>query len=115
MQPPLRGKKVLGVDPGYRTGCKLTIVDETGKFIESDTLYLHQAEKAQQTLRKLLTKHSIGVIAIGNATASREPEQMIAVLIGGLERQTGQSGQVGYVIVGEAGAAGYWAIWVAPP
>ncbi len=48
LQPPLRGRKVLGVDPGYRTGCKLTIVDETGKYIESDTLYLHQSERAPQ-------------------------------------------------------------------
>jgi len=113
LQPPLRGKKVLGVDPGYRTGCKLTIVDETGKFIESDTLYLHQAEKAQQTLRKLLTKHSIGVIAIGNGTASRETEQMIAGLIRELERETGQSGQIGYVIVSEAGASVYSASEIA--
>ena len=46
LQPPLRGRKVLGVDPGYRTGCKLTIVDETGKYIESDTMYLHQSDRA---------------------------------------------------------------------
>lgn len=113
LQPPLRGKRVLGVDPGYRTGCKLTIVDETGKFIESDTLYLHQAEKAQQTLRKLLTKHGISVIAIGNGTASRETEQMIAGLIRELERETGQSGQIGYVIVNEAGASVYSASEIA--
>jgi uncharacterized protein len=56
---------------------------------------LHQAEKAQQTLRKLLTKHGISVIAIGNGTASRETEQMIAGLIRELERETGQSGQIG--------------------
>jgi uncharacterized protein len=113
LQPPLRGKKVLGVDPGYRTGCKLTIVDETGKFIESDTLYLHQAEKAQQTLRKLLTKHGISVIAIGNGTASRETEQMIAGLIRELERERDQSGQIGYVIVNEAGASVYSASEIA--
>src|SRR5213075_890470 len=47
LQPPLRGKMVLGIDPGYRTGCKLAIIDETGKYIESDTMYLHQADKAQ--------------------------------------------------------------------
>ena len=50
LQPPLRGRKVLGIDPGFRTGCKLTIVDENGKYIDSDTIYLHQSEKAQQTL-----------------------------------------------------------------
>ncbi len=72
LQPPLRGRKVLGIDPGYRTGCKLTIVDETGKYIDSDTIYLYQSDKARQTLRKLLTQYNIDVIAIGNGTASRE-------------------------------------------
>ncbi|MFL5629351.1 MAG: Tex family protein [Ktedonobacteraceae bacterium] len=113
LQPPLRGKKVLGIDPGYRTGCKLTVVDETGKYIESDTMYLHQSEKAQQTLRKLLVKHGIAVIAIGNGTASRETEQMVAGLIRELEQETGQSGQIGYVIVNEAGASVYSASEIA--
>src|SRR5207247_2760427 len=76
LQPPLRGKKVLGIDPGYRTGCKLTIVDETGKYIKSDTLYLYQSEKAQQQLRALLVRHSIDVLAIGNSTASPQPKQL---------------------------------------
>ena len=107
LQPPLRGKKVLGIDPGYRTGCKLTIVDETGKYIESDTLYLHQSEKAQQTLRKLLTQHHIAVIAIGNGTASRETEQLVAALLREMEQETSKSGQIGYVIVNEAGASVY--------
>ncbi len=107
LQPPLRGKKVLGIDPGYRTGCKLTIVDETGKYIESDTLYLHQSEKAQQTLRKLLAQHHIAVIAIGNGTASRETEQLVAALLREMEQETGKSGQIGYVIVNEAGASVY--------
>jgi protein Tex len=107
LQPPLRGRKVLGIDPGFRTGCKLTIVDETGKYIDSDTMYLHQTEKAQQTLRKLLAQHNIGVIAIGNGTASRETEQMVAALIRELERETGNSGHIGYVIVNEAGASVY--------
>ncbi len=49
LQPPLRGKKVLGIDPGFRTGCKLTVVDENGKYIVSDTMYLYQSEKAVQT------------------------------------------------------------------
>jgi protein Tex len=107
LQPPLRGRKVLGIDPGYRTGCKLTIVDETGKYIDSDTIYLHQSEKAQQTLRRLLTQYTIDVIAIGNGTASRETEQMVAALIRELERETGKSGHIGYVIVNEAGASVY--------
>jgi uncharacterized protein len=107
LQPPLRGKKVLGVDPGFRTGCKLTVVDETGKYIVSDTLYLFQSDKARQLLRKLLTEYRIGVIAIGNGTASRETEQLVAELIREIEQETGQQGQLGYVIVNEAGASVY--------
>ncbi len=107
LQPPLRGRKVLGIDPGYRTGCKLTVVDETGKYLESDTMYLHQPDKAQQTLRRLLAQHNISVISIGNGTASRETEQMVARLIGELEQETGKHGQLGYVIVNEAGASVY--------
>ncbi len=107
LQPPLRGRKVLGIDPGYRTGCKLTIVDETGKYLESDTIYLHQSEKAAQTIRKLLVQHNIAVIAIGNGTASRETEQLVAGIIQELEKETGQSGRIGYVMVNEAGASVY--------
>ncbi len=107
LQPPLRGRKVLGVDPGYRTGCKLTIVDETGKYIESDTMYLHQSERAPQILRGLIQKYRIDVIAIGNGTASRETEQLVAGLIRDLEAEGGQVGRIGYVIVNEAGASVY--------
>lgn len=107
LQPPLRGRKVLGIDPGYRTGCKLTVVDETGKYLESDTIYLHQSEKAQQTLRRLLGQHTIKVIAIGNGTASRETEQLVAGLIRELEQETGKQDEIGYVIVNEAGASVY--------
>jgi len=107
LQPPLRSRKVLGIDPGYRTGCKLAVVDETGKYIDSDTMYLHQSEKARQTLRNLLAQHNIDVIAIGNGTASRETEQMVAALIRELEQETGNSGYIGYVIVNEAGASVY--------
>lgn len=107
LQPPLRGRKVLGIDPGYRTGCKLTIVDETGKYIESDTLYLHQSERAPHILRALIEKYQINVISIGNGTASRETEQLVAQLIREIEAETGQQGQIGYVIVNEAGASVY--------
>ena len=107
LQPPLRGRKVLGIDPGFRTGCKLTIVDENGKYIESDTMYLHQSEKSQQTLRTLIAQHNINVIAIGNGTASRETEQLVAGLIREIERESGNSGKIGYVIVNEAGASVY--------
>jgi uncharacterized protein len=107
LQPPLRGRKVLGVDPGFRTGCKLTIVDETGKYIESDTLYLHQTERAPQILRGLIDKYKVDAIAIGNGTASRETEQLVAGLIREIEKETGQQGKIGYVIVNEAGASVY--------
>ncbi|HZS79269.1 MAG TPA: Tex family protein [Ktedonobacteraceae bacterium] len=107
LQPPLRGRKVLGIDPGYRTGCKLAVVDETGKYLESDTMYLHQSEKAQQLLRRLLMHYNIDVIAIGNGTASRETEQLVASLIRDIEQETGQKGKIGYVIVNEAGASVY--------
>lgn len=107
LQPPLRGKKVLGIDPGFRTGCKLTIVDETGKYIESDTLYLYQSDKAIHLLRKLIAQYHISVIAIGNGTASRETEQLVAGLMRDLEQETGQTNHIGYVIVNEAGASVY--------
>lgn len=107
LQPPLRGRKVLGVDPGYRTGCKLTIVDEIGKYIESDTMYLHQSEKAPQILRGLIQKYRIDTIAIGNGTASRETEQLVAGLIREIEAESGEEGRLGYVIVNEAGASVY--------
>ncbi len=113
LQPPLRGKKVLGIDPGYRTGCKVTVVDETGKYLTSDTIYLHQEEKARQVLRNLLVEHAISVIAIGNGTASRETEQLVAGLIRQLEEETGEQGKIGYVIVNEAGASVYSASDVA--
>ncbi len=107
LQPPLRGKKVLGIDPGFRTGCKLTVVDETGKFITSDTMYLHQSNNAVQLLRKLLAQYDIQVIAIGNGTASRETEQLVADLLRQLEEESGIKDRVGYVIVNEAGASVY--------
>ena len=113
LQPPLRGRKVLGIDPGFRTGCKLTVIDETGKYLDSDTLYLFQSEKARGTLRRLLTQYGISVIAIGNGTASRETEQMVAGLIRELEEEGGESGKIGYVIVNEAGASVYSASEIA--
>jgi len=110
LQPPFRGKKVLGIDPGFRTGCKLAVVDETGRYITSDTMYLYQEAKARQLLRQMLADYTISVIAIGNGTASRETEQLVAGLLRELEEeQSKQSGQgkIGYVIVNEAGASVY--------
>jgi uncharacterized protein len=113
LQPPFRGKKVLGIDPGFRTGCKLAVVDETGRYITSDTMYLYQEAKARQQLRQLLSDHAMSVIAIGNGTASRETEQLVAGLLRELEEEQkkhgehGEQSKIGYVIVNEAGASVY--------
>ncbi len=105
LQPPLKGKVVLGLDPAFRTGCKLAIVDETGKLLEISVIYPHQPkmekEKSKRTILELLKKHPITIIAIGNGTASRESELFIVECI--KEAQAG----VSYVIVNEAGASVY--------
>jgi uncharacterized protein len=100
LQPPLRGRIVLGVDPGYRTGCKLAVVDATGRYLAGDTIYLHQPDRARETLQRLIERHGAQVIAIGNGTASRETEALVADVI----RATPA---VKYVIVSEAGASVY--------
>jgi uncharacterized protein len=117
LQPPLRGAPVLGLDPGYRTGCKVAIVDTTGKYIESTTIYPHapraQWAEAKATLKALIARHNIRVIAIGNGTASRETEQLAVEVIHELERLGHPEGSLGYVIVNEAGASVYSASEVA--
>jgi uncharacterized protein len=104
LQPPLRGVRVLGIDPGYRTGCKVAMVDETGKFVGGTTIQPHEPQnrwkEAQETLRSLVQTTGVQVIAIGNGTASRETERLVAELI--------ESGvDVRYTIVSEAGASVY--------
>jgi protein Tex len=117
LQPPLRGARVLGLDPGYRTGCKVAIVDATGAYVESTTIYPHaprgQWVQAKASLKALLSKHQISVIAIGNGTASRETEQLAAEVIGEIEQASGRKGAIGYVMVSEAGASVYSASEVA--
>jgi protein Tex len=117
LQPPLRGKRVLGLDPGYRTGCKVTVVDENGTYVESSTIYPHQPvarwEEAKASLKALIARHTIAVIAIGNGTASRETEQLAAEVIRELERMGHPAGSLGYVMVNEAGASIYSASEVA--
>ncbi|MGO8946930.1 MAG: Tex family protein [Ktedonobacterales bacterium] len=109
LQPPLRGVKVLGLDPGYRTGCKVTIVDEMGEYIESTTIYPHAPsnrwQQSKEVLKALISRHHIQVLAIGNGTASRETEQLAAEIVGEL-KQEGES-SLGYVMVNEAGASVY--------
>lgn len=111
LQPPMRGKMVLGVDPAYRTGCKLAVVDETGKMLEVTAIYPHppkpDVEKSKSIIKSLLDKYPISIIAIGNGTASRETEQFIADVLKEVERD------VAYVIVNEAGASVYSASEVA--
>ena len=104
MQPPLRQRSVMGIDPGFRTGCKVATIDPTGKLLHTITVYPHppqnQAEEARQVLGKLAAADKISVVAIGNGTASRETEALVA----DLARQTPG---LAYVMVNEAGASVY--------
>lgn len=105
LQPPLKGKYVLGVDPAYRTGCKLAVVDETGKMLEVTAIYPHPPKpdvaKSKAVIKEILAKYPIKIIAIGNGTASRETEQFIADILNEVKTD------VAYVIVNEAGASVY--------
>jgi protein Tex len=105
-QPPLAGYTVLGIDPGLRTGCKLAVVDATGKLLDTGAIYPHQPQKqwepALESLAVLVERHQVNLIAIGNGTASRETEQLVAEL---LRRQAG--GDLHYLLVNEAGASVY--------
>ena len=105
MQPPVKGKVTMGLDPGYRNGCKVAVVDGTGKVLDTAVVYPTFSERKKQeaidVLSKLIKKHGVAHIAIGNGTASRETEQMTVELI----RQVG--GGVSYMIVNEAGASVY--------
>ena len=104
MQPPIKGSTVLAIDPGFRTGCKIAVVDETGKVLDTDVAYMTigaDASVSKAKLRRLISKHSVDVIAIGNGTASRETETVVSEMLGALE-----SGPK-YVIVNEAGASVY--------
>lgn len=111
LQSPLKGKMVLGVDPAYRTGCKLGVVDETGKMIHIQTIYptppRSEVQKSEAVVKDLIKKHGITLIAIGNGTASRETEQFIANTIKGMDQD------VSYIIVNEAGASVYSASAIA--
>ncbi|MBY0222167.1 Tex family protein [Sporosarcina aquimarina] len=105
LQAPLKGRTVLGVDPAFRTGCKLAVVDETGKLHDISVIYPHppkpQKEASKKVIMDLLKKYPISIIAIGNGTASRETEKFIVELIKEAEEP------VSYVIVNEAGASVY--------
>ena len=108
MQPPVKGKVTMGLDPGYRMGCKVAVVDETGKVLDTTVVYptygARQEQEAIAALAKLIAKDGVENIAIGNGTASRETEQMAVKLI----HQVNETGaHVSYMIVSEAGASVY--------
>ncbi|QDS36401.1 Tex family protein [Brevibacillus brevis] len=105
LQPPVKGKVVLGVDPAFRTGCKLAVVDETGKLLEVAVVYptppANKVAEATVKVKQLIETYRVTVVAVGNGTASRETEQFIATLLKELKRE------VMYIIVNEAGASVY--------
>ncbi len=109
MQPPLKDKITLGWDPGYRTGCKICVVDGTGKVLDHTVVYAtpphSKIEESKRIIRGLIEKHNVEVISCGNGTASKESEIFIAELIKEIKAETGRT--VGYVIVNEAGASVY--------
>ncbi len=105
LQPPVKHKTVIGLDPGYRTGCKVAVVDETGKVLDTGIIYVthSEAQKAQakSTIKNLIAKHSVNCIAIGNGTASKETEIFTVEVL----REINQN--VSYMVVSEAGASVY--------
>ncbi|HOB36787.1 MAG TPA: Tex family protein [Candidatus Avimonas sp.] len=105
LQPPLRGRVVLGIDPGYRTGCKLAVVDQTGKVLDTGVIYPvpphSKIEQSKQIVTAMIKNHRVQVIAIGNGTASRETEVFVAGLIRELDMG------LSYMVVSEAGASVY--------
>ncbi|MGO4107639.1 Tex family protein [Paenibacillus sp. YAF4_2] len=107
LQPPVRGNVVLGVDPAYRTGCKLAVIDDTGKLMEVAVTYPtppnNKVAEAERTINGMIDRYSVTLIVIGNGTASRETEQFIAELI----RKRAGAAELKYIIVSEAGASVY--------
>lgn len=105
MQPPIAGKTVLGWDPAFRTGCKLAVVDETGKVLDTTVVYptapQNKVEETKKTVKALIEKYHISLISVGNGTASRESEQIIAEMLKEIKEP------VQYIIVNEAGASVY--------
>ncbi|HSN75091.1 MAG TPA: Tex family protein [Anaerolineae bacterium] len=115
LQPPVRSKVVLGIDPGFRTGCKAAVVDGTGKYLTSFTIYPHEPQRERQRSKDLLAaaveRFGVDIITIGNGTASRETEEVVGEVIGEVDKYTSKQGNkakaVAYVMVNEAGASVY--------
>ena len=105
MLPPVRGKVVMGFDPAYRTGCKIAIVDGFGDVLDTTVVYptppQNKTEEAKATLTRLINKHKVDIISIGNGTASKESEIFVAGMIKELDRD------VSYIMTNEAGASVY--------
>jgi uncharacterized protein len=116
LQPPVRGKVVLGIDPGFRTGCKVAVVDGSGKYLASFTIYPHEPQRERQRARDLLAaaveRFGVDIITIGNGTASRETEALVGEVVAEVDKETSRQGgkgrrEVAYVMVNEAGASVY--------
>ena len=109
LQAPIKGKVVMGYDPGFRTGCKIAVLDSTGKFLENTAVYPTAPKNdvigTKKKLKELINKYSVDVISLGNGTASRESEEVISEVVKEVKNETGR--EVSYVIVSEAGASVY--------
>ena len=105
LQPPIKNAVVMGFDPAYRTGCKIAVVDKNGKLLDFTTVYptkpQNKVGEAKSILKRLIEKHKVDIVSIGNGTASRESEQFVAEMIGEIDRP------ISYLIVNEAGASVY--------
>lgn len=108
MQPPIKGYHVMGYDPGFRTGCKVAVLDDTGKYLENATVYptvpRQDIAGTKRVLKNLVKKHQVGVISLGNGTASRESELVLMEMI---EELKAEGVELSYVITNEAGASVY--------
>jgi len=105
MQPPVKGRVVMGLDPAYRTGCKIAVIDDTGKVLDTAVVYptppQNKVEEAKQVLKQMIEKYKVDLISIGNGTASRESEIFVADMLKEIDRE------VYYMVVSEAGASVY--------
>ena len=106
LQPPLKDNIIMGIDPGFKSGCKVAVINKTGAYLEGKTIYPHPPQKeyqqAQNIIKDLIKKYEVESIAIGNGTASRETEKLVADLLSNIEKE-----DLGYIIVNEAGASVY--------
>ena len=107
MQPPVKGKAAMGLDPGVRTGCKVAVVDETGRVLDTGVIFPLAAHgrvaQAKETVKRMIEKHRVSIVAIGNGTASRETEQFFVSVMKEMDR----AGDLSYMVVSEAGASVY--------